>query len=743
MSGKRLKVAFAMGGGVSLGAFAGGAIAEVLRQLDRNLNRDRYASVEIDVLSGASAGGMTVGVLARSLADSANESAADAVQRVHDNMHRAWVDDIDIVALIPDPEMNDRPSLLDRGAVDAIARKVFHWPEGSPPKPQYLGKRVCLGVTLLNYNGIAIRGSDVEDLRDWMTTTLFEDYRVFCLDFLPVERARSRNWLSYEAGELAENDTWSTIAATTIAGGAFPLAFEPVVLRRRAQEFGPFWKDMFAPGVASFPFTHGDGGAFNNEPLREAMRLIGYQDTGEDPATFDRVLFTIDPHVTGDSHDLSLRFHVSQRIDPDYGLFDGEDVVSAGFAGRIRETGERLLTAIRGQAAFKDYLAADKINNRLRWRNRARDLVLDIASAIAPEDADQLAAQSEGALRGVLQEKRDASFVPGQGLGFDEEMERVWLELEETPEAAEVSAHTKRLACSMLALLDQVADLRRKSEVTIYAVAPTWFVPPGGQDRQRVELAGEFLSAFGGFFDRSYRQHDFDLGRAVAGSVMSRRPASGPDLELQILRDVNDREGLPTPLDPNVNSSPLAKKRFADRLGHVAASLVRDSFSNLLVRLGGPALAAFFVRRVVKLGKERSELAILRIVVEAEDPKEDVFFLAGQKGDAGERRPASGQREVELVTVVRFSLPGDPPRIEGPHVLERGAGRFVEVCEDHVLRGDASWAIALPSLQDLRDQMNLGLPIFEATVKWADRTKRPWAGAWRPTEGLTPLEDRL
>ena len=80
--GRKLKVAFAMGGGASLGAFSGGAMAEVLHQLHTNLDRATWDSVEIDVLSGASAGGMTLGLLVRGLADPGNDSEAAAVERV-------------------------------------------------------------------------------------------------------------------------------------------------------------------------------------------------------------------------------------------------------------------------------------------------------------------------------------------------------------------------------------------------------------------------------------------------------------------------------------------------------------------------------------------------------------------------------------------------------------------------------------------------------------------------------------
>ena len=42
---KKLKVGLIMGGGVSLGAFNGGAIAEIVKQLRDNLNPEAYEKV--------------------------------------------------------------------------------------------------------------------------------------------------------------------------------------------------------------------------------------------------------------------------------------------------------------------------------------------------------------------------------------------------------------------------------------------------------------------------------------------------------------------------------------------------------------------------------------------------------------------------------------------------------------------------------------------------------------------------
>ena len=54
---------------------------------------------------------------------------------------------------------------------------------------------------------------------------------------------------------------------------------------RRNYELGKLWPGLFnfagAAGEAfdRFPFTYIDGGAFNNEPIREAFRLASFLDS--------------------------------------------------------------------------------------------------------------------------------------------------------------------------------------------------------------------------------------------------------------------------------------------------------------------------------------------------------------------------------------------------------------------------------------------------------------------------------
>jgi predicted acylesterase/phospholipase RssA len=740
--GKKLKVAFAMGGGASLGAFSGGAIAEVLRQLRMNLDRSVYDTVEIDVLSGASAGGMTLGLLVRGLADPGNDSDGVAVERVRDLMKRAWVDEIDIERLVPRPDMTDRASLFDRGAVDAIARDVISWRDGEEPRPRLLADRVCLGLTLLNYNGIPISLSPGPALDDALSTTLYRDYRVFCLDFGASARAVPSRWLRFDAPALKRPKAWRSLAATMIAGGAVPLAFEPVILERRRSEFGPLWPEDLEQSD-TFPFTHGDGGTFDNEPLRQAMRLIRFMDAPEAAGTYDRVLVSIDPNVSGSTHDLALEMNRALTVNPDYGLFDGEDVVPTDYAGRLLQNASRALTTIRGEASFKDYLGADKVNNRLRWRDDARGLIAELIDAVDPDRAPALLTRAEASLRGVLANKRAVSLLPGGGLTVEDEVQRVGAETvggrgsEKDPS---MGGSNERLRCVLLSLVDQVADLRGKEPVSVWAIAPTSFLPVDGGpgDSVPVDLAGDFVGSFGGFLDRSFRSHDFELGVALAGSSLASPPVSGP-LGVPLLADPRQRAMLPPRIDAKLSTNEKARRRFADRLGHVAAAVFRDKVHIRSVRTLVAPMVRRAIARLVRDKGERQIAAQVRLLVHPDSVGSQRFHLTGAAGGDDTESVGVGIDGVVAVdTVVRFTVRGTAS-VDGPHVHVRDHGWVLLLRETRPLHGDPVLEISLPALDSLRKESPRGLPIHTLHVDWPVKPK----GVWSVESGLIPLEAEL
>ena len=69
---KILRIGFAMGGGVSLGAYSGSTLTEALKQmilLGQDSSGKPYDDIELDVMSGSSAGAISLAVMLRSLAD--------------------------------------------------------------------------------------------------------------------------------------------------------------------------------------------------------------------------------------------------------------------------------------------------------------------------------------------------------------------------------------------------------------------------------------------------------------------------------------------------------------------------------------------------------------------------------------------------------------------------------------------------------------------------------------------------
>ncbi len=123
---------------------------------------------------------------------------------------------------------------------------------------------------------------------------------------------------------------WAVVTATALACGAFPVAFEPVLLKRYKEEFpNNAWPKVFGEiqdelaGIPqnklrkksffneagdnyvdydSFNFPYIDGGTFNNEPIREAFRIGSFQDFGNHDEDFDRLILFVDPAVREEKH---------------------------------------------------------------------------------------------------------------------------------------------------------------------------------------------------------------------------------------------------------------------------------------------------------------------------------------------------------------------------------------------------------------------------------------------------------
>jgi hypothetical protein len=116
MPKKRLAITIA--GAVSPGSYEAGVLFEVLRALKENNTHNPDEQITVDVLTGASAGGMTAVTAAQKLLFNAGD-----LEDPYDNVfYNTWVKEIDLDRLLAlDPDEQLSLSIFSSNAVETIA----------------------------------------------------------------------------------------------------------------------------------------------------------------------------------------------------------------------------------------------------------------------------------------------------------------------------------------------------------------------------------------------------------------------------------------------------------------------------------------------------------------------------------------------------------------------------------------------------------------------------------------------
>lgn len=452
-----IRLSITVAGAVSLGSYEAGVLYEVLDAIaQHNAGVPEDSRILVDVLTGASAGGMSATVLAQKLMFEA-DSLADPY---NNTLYRAWVQDIDIEGLLALQQDEDPShSILSSNLVETLSAKYLsqrystHIPPVPVKHPAAAGA-IRLGLALSNLNGIdysyKVRPNGA------FTYTRFEDQLYANVD-------PSSDTL----------DFWEPLRNAAVSCGAFPFAFRVKDLVRHRSEFD-------SPNVV-FPmpfetFTYTDGGVFQNEPLGLAKNLVDELDQHIDNDS--RFYLFIAPHVKG-----STAHSDFNESNADY-----------------KATASQLINAVYGQAGFQDWIQAEDVNQRIYlFNHRAVELKDAIVQAriqpnVLRDSADALlpllfAGRAPGAETvGQAQQRLKQQF--GQEYG-------------DLTTAANAGVADTWID-SILAL-ETAADLGERDEMVIYGITAS-----------EAELAGSQLEAFVGFFEQEYRDHDYDIGRTKA-----------------------------------------------------------------------------------------------------------------------------------------------------------------------------------------------------------------------------------
>lgn len=509
------RLAVAISGAVSLGCFEAGALFESIKAIaEHNQNcKDESEQIEIDALVGASAGGMTAAIAAQKLLF----EDYNLTDTQNNALYRPWVEVVDILDLLDSDKSEDKLlSLLSSNAIERISKEFL--------TKRYSAKRVegrsahaaaarnvRLGLALSNINGI--------------------DYSVQVYPNQAFTYTRFQDYLSWSLGSEQDSlDTWEVIRNAAVSCGAFPFAF-------RVKELDMQQDLYLRRGAKGFPQTEGkyaftDGGLFQNEPLGLAKSLVD----------------DIDQHLHQDS-----RYYL--YIAPGEKTTQMNPSPLRASQAKFLPLAVELAKIVFYQARFHDWITAEEVNSKIALLDERADGLLEAMrtkeSGLNPADMLKV---SQPLLQ-ILFERNDEKIQKQKQrlkAVYSKELESIRTESEQFLDAW----------LEAVLVLESAGDLTRKDKMKIYGITA-----------HESDLACAKLMAFQGFFDRSLREHDYQIGRRNARWVIRhldlkvRLPDDDSDLQIDQSLNGFDLTRL------NKKQKSLTLKRIRQRIGPALKAL--------------------------------------------------------------------------------------------------------------------------------------------------------------------------
>jgi Patatin-like phospholipase len=557
------KLAITIAGAVSLGSYESGVAFEILDAIAQHnewadKNNQPGERFEIDVLTGASAGGMTSAMIAqRLLYDGPSMS-----EPYGNPLFNAWVSSVDITGLLArGPREDITHSVLSSNFVIGISNTYLMGryenltqppPPAQPHSALPSDRKLQLGLALSNLNGVDYDRSTLSG--NSFIYTRHEDQFVRSLDQALDDRGPA----------------WETIRAAAVSCGAFPVAFRVQDLIRNVAEYTSPWLNKTAwGGLPATTFTYTDGGVFQNEPLGMAKNLVENIPGGRLNADQRAYLFIAPKQKSSTA--------VKNSPNPALGF----DAATANF----KILASRLADSVVGQSEFQDWSVAEGFNDQLELLNaRAGELqdlflkgtltpatTLPVSNILlnsffaAGGQTTPASAANLNAARARLQEQYASEYAQLSGLAG--------------------AADAWRDAVLVLELAGQ---LQEKEEMFIYD-----FVA------QPELLASSGLMAFAGFFDVRYRKHDYDYGRSVVQKNL-------PIYQKQKNSVFSNLHWTPRPfdsIDQSLNNIQMAevdkskRQQVYDQISNSANELLKELNVNAFIR---KPLMWFFIEGQIK-----------------------------------------------------------------------------------------------------------------------------------------------
>ena len=548
------RLAITISGAVSLGSYEAGVLYEVIHAIGQH-NQDPKTTADekivIDVITGASAGGMTATIAAQKLA-----FEASALDGAYSNaLYRPWVEDISLDGLLDtQPGENPTHSFLSSNLVHDIARKYLtrRYQTHMDPVPvahPAAKQTIRLGLSLSNLNGldygIPMRPANPDGTLNKFIYTRHQD--------------ELETWVETDKPKVDDIEGfWEPLRLAAVSCGAFPFAFRVVDLIRTREEYTKIGKYVSAKRNLvtelgpTETFTYTDGGTFQNEPLGLAKNLVDKEDAHRD---VDSRFFL---YVSPSSKDSTANRGFHEKT---------ADFATTAFRG---------IGAIFQQARFHDWINAEEINDQLALFNDRAMQLHDALDGTTPAIKKKAAA---------LQAAAD-ELLPALFTGSQETLAaaRARLTHQFQAEYDKLPASSSDTWIDSILTLETAARLGTKEEMKIYSITA-----------KESELASGDFSAFAGFFERRLREHDYDIGREKGQAFLL-------SLELNKPGELGPIRFIPEALrsHPDLGGTTMAdidetaRKNFRDR--------ILDRSDDILKELGfeGITHGGAFARSVIK-----------------------------------------------------------------------------------------------------------------------------------------------
>jgi hypothetical protein len=543
------RLAITISGAVSLGSYEAGVLYEVLEAIAVH-NTDQATTdsekIYVDVITGASAGGMCATVLAHALL----YHGAGLRDPKSNALHDPWIVDVDLKTLLAQQKDEDpAKSLLSSNLIESISKKYITSRYSTNPPPPAAphpaidpSKPLRLGLALSNLDGVDY--ALPLQTGGQFTYTRYQD------EFRRV----------YTLGAESDNlSTWDEVRNAAVACGAFPFAFRVKALQRTLG-------DYVNPVPADFPklgmnFAYTDGGVFQNEPLGMAKDFVDQ----------------IDHHLDAESRFYLFIAPGARDSSIDQGHLLTKD--NANFFA----TGMALVSAIYNQARFHDWILAEKYNHDIRVFNRRAQ---QLQQALLNGTLDPAVIGPAGSAYLAQLRAENPALSPAY---VDQAVTRLSLQFD--PEykslVAAKGAAVARVWLESILVLELAADLDCVEEMQIYGVTA-----------KDSELAGSSIMAFAGFFDQSIRQHDYDVGRNKAKLFIQGQNTSPTAPNQPALGPLRYTPGAPISLNPAYDHFDVSKlsadsrEDLKDRLIERAGTVLEEAEVPWLIR---KSLIAFYV----------------------------------------------------------------------------------------------------------------------------------------------------